>query len=275
MEKEFSIHPENPEDYLKDKLETEKALPQEHLDWFSEAQMPCFEDIGQPVVSGEGSVSFRQRYHEMEFSICLADIEDSNLEHPKIQKFIAEQQEARDRKDKRPVGGLTRIDRLIIYKGQERVFGLTDLLPNGRYFLLINRVIGNVFDSRNKVICISDISSPDGIIGLMHEAGHSNIYESLNDTERGALRSALLRYREHYGSDSDFATVLKHERDAWAWALKKIRPILGNNSQEGLISKTQLIKFVHKIALQTYGERIAKEIARIAEKDIEKVDNIF
>jgi len=267
MEREFSIHPENPEEYLEAKLDTKEATPQEHMDWFNNAGFPLFEDMRQPRMAADGSISINQKYHDLKFQSFQRVISPEE-EHPKkILRYIDEQEKNLKRKSTWPIGEFVWVESLRINNGEGRVLGLTDLLPSGHYYLLLNGRAGDNFDPINKVICVRGISSPDGIISLAHEAGHADIYESLDGDRRHALKSALERYRTHRGSYDDLATVLKHERDAWAWTLKKIRPIVGNNNGEGIITRVQLAGHIHKMALQSYGQKIAKEILRLVEVD--------
>lgn len=263
MEREYSINPENPKEYLKNHSEPETLTPQEQLEWFEDAEFPIFENTRPPRESSDGSASFKQIYRDMEFDSVQKIAEpDSDFEQQKIKNYISALQKHK-KKSFYPLGAFVRVDSFVIRKCGERVLGLTDFLPSGRYFLLLNGNADDAFDIINKIICVHNISSPDGIISLAHESGHAAIYESLDNEQRHLLKLASDRYRSRNFSQEDLAVILKYERDAWAWALKKLKPIIGQNDEEGIITRTQLTNIIHKVALKSYTDNIAKKIASI------------
>jgi hypothetical protein len=106
------------------------------------------------------------------------------------------------------------------------------------------------------IIIRGDISTPATILALLHETGHCKEYEESDEFEKRTFD----RYHKELRiggslSAETLAKVLKRERDAWAYALRKIRPILGKT-----IPKDNVLTYIHGYALLSYSEEIRRKI---------------
>jgi hypothetical protein len=106
------------------------------------------------------------------------------------------------------------------------------------------------------IIIRGDISKPATILGLLHEIGHCKEYEGLDEFGKKTFHSyhKALRIGGSLSAET-LAKVLKRERDAWAYALRKIRPILGKT-----ITKDDVLTYIHGYALLSYSEAIRRKI---------------
>lgn len=87
--------------------------------------------------------------------------------------------------------------------------------------------------------------------------GHCKDYESITDEfEKRDFDSGhkALR-RERQVSAGLLESVLRRERNAWAYALKKIKPFLGKK-----ISREDVQKYIHEYALASYSRGVRKKI---------------
>lgn len=117
-------------------------------------------------------------------------------------------------------------------------------------------------ESNKAVIMGSNIASPENIIAFLHEMGHvmakppskatlqrQNYIESLNNRK-------FLEPEDRINTDEIFKKIaddiLLEERDAWAWALNKLRPFI----KSGAINKDVLLKTVHQYALKSYSNTL-------------------
>ena len=106
------------------------------------------------------------------------------------------------------------------------------------------------------IIIRGDISTPATILGLLHEIGHCKEYEESDEFEKRTFDRyhKALRIGGSLSAET-LAKVLKRERDAWAYALRKIRPILGRT-----ITKDDVLTYIHGYALLSYSEAIRRKI---------------
>ena len=106
------------------------------------------------------------------------------------------------------------------------------------------------------IIIRGDISTPATILGLLHEIGHCKEYEESDEFEKRTFDRyhKALRIGGSLSAET-LAKVLKRERDAWAYALRKIRPILGKT-----ITKDDVLTYIHGYALLSYSETIRRKI---------------
>jgi hypothetical protein len=113
----------------------------------------------------------------------------------------------------------------------------------------INDISGGAYIYANIVEIGSEPSSPQAILTLMHELGHINDEEQIqeDDTEISDIElRAIFAGAPTLEMDRDkSAIILRQERHAWAYALKKIKPFLGSMN----IKEDGVKKLVHDFAL--------------------------
>jgi hypothetical protein len=116
------------------------------------------------------------------------------------------------------------------------------------------------------VLLTENITSPATLVTLLHEIGH---------VKRPTADSAILNTRARYVrylqtrnknlltaeektdpelEDKIFQVILEEERDAWAYALKEMRPLI----KAGFLEKKDVLDFLHTNALQSYSDTIRK-----------------
>ena len=100
------------------------------------------------------------------------------------------------------------------------------------------------------VMINSRLSSPNGILILMHELGH------LNDKNLKNYRIELQKLLDNPGSWSEemkeqrSAIFLKKERTAWAYALNKIKPFIAGLG----VSEESIERHIHGLCLGSYSK---------------------
>ena len=130
----------------------------------------------------------------------------------------------------------------------------------------------NLVDQGRKVILLrGDLASPAIILSLLHEIGHARSYD--NKTAEGKHRDWKHRSIVDFGvygigdkpGQDDYAAVLRDERDAWAFALGKIRLLLDSKEEVGRysITKKDVRSMIHNWALQGYNKMFANELGQM------------
>lgn len=119
-------------------------------------------------------------------------------------------------------------------------------------------------------VVINHLSSPIDILVLFHELGHNNIWQK---SERGKrYRAQDIRSRLKNG-EIDYRTaesILKSERDAWAFALKMLRPFFNNRADEGgMMSVSEARHFIHDLMLSSYTRKLERELSGPEKEEIE------
>lgn len=125
-----------------------------------------------------------------------------------------------------------------------------DRLPNLRIILNPDSRIDccNSFPT-GEILVSGDITKIRTIINILHEMGHQLIFESDNPDARERYN-----VRENI-TEREGAKILENERNAWAFAIKSIKPFLDKESLDCVL------EYCHKYALQGYSDGIRKQIA--------------
>lgn len=109
----------------------------------------------------------------------------------------------------------------------------------------------DVFNSgeKGRIMASGDITKVGTIIGILHEIGHLV-------NPKGDDIAARRRYAKRENvTQRESSGILESERNAWAFALEKIKPFLDQNSRDCVISS------MHSMFLQTYSDNLRKQIA--------------
>lgn len=133
---------------------------------------------------------------------------------------------------------------------------LSDIIPEG-YSVLISPdrsddSWNSTHNSERKLVVVGgDITKPEYILHLLHEAGHAHVS---TDTHR----DGKFKPEENWRKDADqghIAVKLLVERDSHAFALKKFRPFMDReDSGKFTILKNDCLALMHEWALQSYSE---------------------
>ena len=108
-----------------------------------------------------------------------------------------------------------------------------------------------------RIIVGGDITEPEYILHLLHEAGHAHI---ANDPDRDDKFEPEVNWRKD-ADQGHIAEKLLVERDSHAFALKKFRPFMDKEDTGNFsIIKDDCLALMHKWALQSYYEE-AKNLA--------------
>jgi hypothetical protein len=147
----------------------------------------------------------------------------------------------------------------LLDKGENVIFDLMEDLPEFKILFRpdTNGPAQSAANPEKKYLIIrGDISQPRAIIALLHEVGHCKDYEKLDDHDKETFESGhKALHMEGQVSRESLEKVLRRERNAWAYALKNIKPILGRD-----ISKADVKQYIHNYALGSYSEGMRKKI---------------
>jgi hypothetical protein len=142
----------------------------------------------------------------------------------------------------------------------------------GKYKILLSPVFERVGEANlnQKIVKMKDISTPAQVLILLHEIGHLNYIEQLeeNDPEKAEklkkitpeiLKTDQIPQNAQEKMELEKSIDLKYEEEriAWAFAINKLRPII---DKEGLFSREAVTRFVHDFCLQKYSRRFGTRI---------------
>ena len=119
--------------------------------------------------------------------------------------------------------------------------------------------LGEANAEHSVVMIYGNVLSPATLITVLHEMGHCENPPNEKDMRyRGYLLTFNKKFlTEDEGKDPEIeekiaGEVVKQERDAWAFALKKLRPFM----RSGALDKKDVLQVCHDIALRGYMNRI-------------------
>ncbi|MDD4902071.1 MAG: hypothetical protein PHE24_02960 [Patescibacteria group bacterium] len=122
-------------------------------------------------------------------------------------------------------------------------------------------------------LCIvrGDITTVDGLLGLLHEIGHCVDYEQTKNKRNWRMKVLADNAR----NEEDMEFVLRRERGAWAYALKKIKPLI----RDQIISQEDVMLCVND-SVYSYHEFLGDKIKKEEEKEfddkiVQAVDDFF
>jgi hypothetical protein len=148
-----------------------------------------------------------------------------------------------------------------IKKNGNIIFNLKQELPKYKVFLqptVTQKDQCNAKPDGRYIIIRGDLSKPAMIISLLHEVGHCKEYESLDEFGGKTFESYHKALKlEGQLSAKTLAMVLERERKAWAYVLRKIRPILGET-----ITRDDILLYIHSYALSSYSKKIREKIEK-------------
>lgn len=121
------------------------------------------------------------------------------------------------------------------------------------------------------IVEMGTVLTPRSILELLHEIGHYAYRDNLRKSNpqkfeelKIASRSFMndidnnLRFSDNKKQLEQFCELkLEEERNAWAFALKKLKPFI---NEDGLFAREDVLNYIHNIALQTYSRRIGSKI---------------
>lgn len=170
-----------------------------------------------------------------------------------------------DPKELRILEGLS-----LINKKNGGTLDLREILPPGYRVIFIpkgNAPLGGNADVESKTIYVwGDLTKPKNVLNLLHEIGHGFDYERLTESDKKDFLGAYKAYGGEGGRNPDKKTlekVLRSERNAWAFALKKIKPLFDNSS----VKKKDILSFIHNNALSNHSAVIRQRIMDGLEED--------
>lgn len=159
-----------------------------------------------------------------------------------------------------------KLDSFILKTKKGKPLDLSDIFKSG-YKVFFKTTdysrFGGDTDVENKY-CFTNTNllKPATILGIVHELGHCVSYQELKKKDPEKAQEQTLNLLDYHffarpGLISDkkilrqiFKTILKEERIAWAFALKKIKPLLTSD----IFTKENVLKYIHNYALKTYSD---------------------
>lgn len=152
-------------------------------------------------------------------------------------------------------------------QGRDRfIFRLDDELHHGyqMFFEPTDRIASGATDISGHLALIrGNPETPSFFITMLHELGHLQEYRLLTDEERQPIRdigSGLIEQDETKKKEAA-AIFLRTERNAWAYALNKLRPLFSTKNKEGFISRDDVIKEVD-YCLSSYSAFIRAALSK-------------
>ncbi|OGD62537.1 hypothetical protein A2215_00715 [Candidatus Berkelbacteria bacterium RIFOXYA2_FULL_43_10] len=142
-----------------------------------------------------------------------------------------------------------------------------ELLPNGYRIVCVPELKGGgLLDADGKFILVSkEVFNFETIMELLHEIGHAVVFESLDRAEREEALTDQARFVDAMVSGGEIdedtlARCLNGERSAWAFALKKIKVLLGHSEKllEGVSVLDTIKDFIHQDAMRQNSDTIRK-----------------
>jgi len=218
----------------------------------------------QPIIEGLPTVDYREE-KEIEFEASGTSLSLSFSELP--ENFVAKRVNSLQRTIEMTTGDeqtlakkilnfyLTTaysIDEFTIKKGEDAL----DLSEIKKEFPFARIIVNpkkttdvNVRELSGTILISGDITRLETILGLLHEMGHLSDKTEMN-------WFAMRRYTQGERiSVREAKQILRYERNAWAFAIRKIKPFLDKDTKE------QVIHFMHEDALKSHSEQIREQIA--------------
>lgn len=150
---------------------------------------------------------------------------------------------------------------------------ITSLLPPN--YRIIYKPSANIDQSgcirKDKTILLGgDLTSLETVLTALHEVGHAVEWESLTSQDQNKIEIDYSKYVEsltrqalaeldlakmHRPGDRSIETVLRLERNAWSFALRKIAPLIGNDVKDTLFNPDQTETPILRLLIQQYVHR--------------------
>lgn len=147
----------------------------------------------------------------------------------------------------------------LIKDGTTQKLDLVTLLPPDYkvYFMQGSGDVGwssYILPGENYIVLNMEPNTPESLLHLLHEIGHGHTLEQGDHEfteEKERLRS---------GPVTHLADELLEERNAWSYALRKLKPFLDTQPKQNLftIDKTDVLTLMKGRFLQSYQKNIEK-----------------
>lgn len=132
----------------------------------------------------------------------------------------------------------------LLLSDHHAIFNLVENIRNGN----------STSDSNNKVVLMqSNLQRPYSSISLLHEIGHIvDGQTNPMDKEEEDARSLM---QEHIPIEnlSAKAKILRRERNAWAFAIERLKPLLEGEDSQSIFNKKRILDNVHHYNLGIYS----------------------
>ncbi|MCX6793206.1 MAG: hypothetical protein NTY12_04225 [Candidatus Falkowbacteria bacterium] len=151
------------------------------------------------------------------------------------------------------------LDRFVV-ENKNGCFDLNSAFPGGKvYFNLGEGNVESFINMGHKVIFLEqDPWTPEGLVALLHEVGHYKDYVRSNHNQRTIKKISRHLIKKDLGTESEGEVVLKEERDAWAFALRDLKPF-----KEDLdIYLDELEEEIHGLCLKSYSDFIKETLGK-------------
>jgi hypothetical protein len=156
------------------------------------------------------------------------------------------------------------IDGLVLQKGSLARVDVDELLPQSTLYYLQDggSAGGTAYRDRNAAV-IENISpnTPLGLLLLFHELGHLNEKNRIRTAEKFVSDITQDSSKTNELDPLMVYALIADERNAWAWGLSKLKPFIGDTSSH-LFPKKQTMQMVHQWAMQSYSNRIYKDLGQ-------------
>lgn len=160
----------------------------------------------------------------------------------------------------------TFLEDLLLQREGVETFQLKTVLPaDARVILIPTRFIdpekldinllGGADPEHNKIFLPGEINNLGTIMRLLHETGHLALCEKKSPEEKKeliTLQRKVIKVGVFGGSLTlaEANSYIKEERDAWGWALAKIRPFLKSQQKEDILA------YMHRDVLKTNSDML-------------------
>lgn len=258
-EREYSIEPSDPEAYLSQHLDKSSPSKAEIMNSLA-LNSTLFHDteiVEQPgrtteIRAHEGNYDVTYKYAPLDSHKLSSEVVSYMRSHYGSDEFEED---------------FFKLKEMAISKEGEILFDIKNNVPSDYTILCSNK--GTFWlDVNEKILCAAPVDSITNLMNLAHEGAHAQIDSLLDDAERKKQSEAIELFNSQKEIDSDVASiVLKCERDAWALALKNLKPFFDKGDEKGLISKEDALSYIHRIILVAYGRGIADKLSRQLSRD--------
>jgi len=250
---------EDPLEYLEKKMEPEKLSENAHFDQVMEKLKKPFQEISYPE---EGEVIIEKGDLEIEIAFQPAEhlVEKDGKMDFELNRVLHKP------------GTWKMIEKIVIRnRNSGAELHLLDILPEG-YRIVWDSDIDSDKNKEpiqtadfEKKICLSrgDLAQPRIILGLLHEIGHcldcENMEEFFDRNQYGRDHVLFEEYRDDSNQKMPAASLermLRAERNAWSFALRKIRPFF----DEETFNKRDVLAYIHGRTLASYSQGMRKKM---------------
>lgn len=249
--------------YLNKKLETkEKASErtiskEELLAMISEIDNGIDKQLENYHYKKEDNVNIEKGDTSISFSYRLADIEE------KLDLLIPSMHLSKGviRGIINVINNIRIIENFKIENKNGDKFNVYDVVGNDyKIITFANKKTGTSFiDDEGRIIALGeDLTTTKGILNFLHEVGHYQDFKELSVEEMAKIHDSRKRVRFRKKTkkviEGDLEIMLRTERNAWAHALKNIKPFVNDLN----IDIDDINKYSHGYCLQSYSDLIRR-----------------